>query len=105
MTLKRVLHCALISLVLVTSGCDLISDKPSATPKPSSSPSPVQENKISFSRAAELVRKAQTLLNSPGKTGLTVAPVKEAIDSAINELGKNEDDVRQRCSCRPEIKS
>lgn len=47
MTMKQVLHCALMLIVLSTSGCGFLSDESTARPNANSSPTPQTEKKIS----------------------------------------------------------
>ena len=106
MTMKRILHCTLICLVLATSGCELFSSSDSGSPqKPTSQPPPQLENTINFIGAADQVRAAVEILKSPTRTGptATVKAVKDKINDAVQKLGKEE---RDRCTgCTDETKS
>jgi hypothetical protein len=106
MTMKRILHCTLICMVLVTSGCDrLFSSDSSSSQNSNSQPSPqVERAKTDFSGAAEHVEKAVSKLDSP--PNVTVKGAKEEINKAIQKLGKDADDVAQRCvDCSEDTKN
>jgi hypothetical protein len=101
MTLKRVLHCALVFMVLVTSGCSwLTPDKPGATPNATSSPTPQPGNMIDFVGATSDVQKALDRLHPPGRPAppVSVKSIKEPIDSAIEKLGTEESRLRELCT-------
>lgn len=104
MTMKRILHCTLICMVLVTSGCDWVfGPDPSAQQNSHSQPTPLPEHRIDFAGAERDVKEALTRLNSPGRPP-TVKPVKEEIASAIRKLGQ-EENLRDRCTdCTDETK-
>jgi len=105
MTMKRILQCTLIFMVLVTSGCDSIFGGSSPTPGANSSPplSREQENKIDFEDAAKDVENAVTKLKSPAAT---VEAAKSEINKAIQKLGKDENDISQRCgNCNVDTKN
>jgi hypothetical protein len=108
MTMKRILHCTLIFMVLVTSGCGFFSDDPSPAPGANPSPSPQARNTPDFKETAEDVRRALAQLNSSGRTGQpqTVGPVKQEINKALQKLGKDEDELRERCTtCNEKAKA
>ena len=91
-------------MVLVTSGCGFFSDESSSIPKPNSSPAPAQEDKIDFAGAAKQVESAASKFELPATA--TVRAVKEEIHSAMQELGKDEDDIGQRCvDCSDDTKN
>lgn len=96
MMMKRILHCTLILMVLVTSGCGLFGDDSTSTPNANSSPTPLPKNEIQFANAAGDVRSAFRQLTSPPKNA-TVKSVKETINKAILKLGE-EDELRLRCT-------
>jgi hypothetical protein len=98
MTMKRILHCTLMFMVLVTAGCDWVFGpaEPSSQENTNSQPSPQIENEIDFTGAAQNVGNAVTKLKSPANA--TVKSVKEEIDSAIKKLGKDERDGCARCT-------
>jgi hypothetical protein len=100
MTMKRILHCTLIFMVLVTSGCDLIfGPDNSAQQNSNSKPTALPKHTIDFAGAAQDVEEALTKLTSPGKPGQStkVKPVKDEIGSAIRKLGQ-EENLRDRCT-------
>lgn len=100
MTMKRILHCTLIVMVLVASGCAFFSDESPSPPTANPSPSPLPKNEIDFAGAANDIQTALTQLGSSAKPGeaSTVKPVKDAIDSAIRKLGPKEERLRERCT-------
>jgi hypothetical protein len=105
MTMKRILHCTLMFMVLVTSGCGFWSDDSTARPNANSSPTPRTDNKIDFVGAERDVQEALTKLNSLGRSGqpATVKPVKLEINKAIEKLAQKE---RDRCTdCTEETKN
>lgn len=100
MTIKLLLHCTLIFMTLVTSGCGFLSDESTSTAGTSSSPTPQQENKIQFAAAASDVQRAVKQLSSsdgPGQAP-TVKAVKDCIDDAIQKLGGDEKRLRELCT-------
>jgi hypothetical protein len=97
MTIKRILHCTLIFMVLVTSGCGLFGDESTPSPEAKSSPSPLPKNEIKFANAADDVRSAVRQLSSPTKSA-SVKPVKEAINKAVLKLGKEEAGLEALCT-------
>ena len=100
MTMKRILHCMLMFMVLVTSGCGFFSDETTSTPNANSSPTPQTKNSIDFAGAERDLQKAIDQLNSPRPA--TVKSVKDDINDAIKKLGKAE---RDRCTdCSEETK-
>ena len=105
MTMKRILHCTLMFVVLVTSGCDFLSSDTGAPQNTNSQPSPqVEKNEIDFTRAAQDVGNAVTKLKAP--TNTTVKQVKEDITDAIQKLGRDENDIVNRCGdCPDQIRS
>lgn len=94
MTMKRILHCMLMFMVLVTSGCGFFADETTSTPNANSSPAPETKNNIDFAGAERALRKAIDQLNSQGELA-TVQSVKDDINDAIKKLGKVE---RDRCT-------
>lgn len=104
MTMKRILHCTLMFVVLITAGCDLIFGPNSNTPPPNSNSQPTEkrENTIDFEGAARILRDTVSTLNSPPKNG-TVKLIKEPIDNAIRKLEEKE---REKCTaCKDDTKS
>ena len=97
MTMKRILHCTLMFMVLVMSGCEwIVGPSSNAPPNTNSQASPqVEKDKIDFIGAAEAVDRAVTKLKSP--PNVTVKAAKEEINRATRELGNNPDDIEQRC--------
>lgn len=105
MTMKRILQCTLICMVLVTAGCGFWSDE-STSISNANSPTPQPRNTINFSGAQSDVGEALKRLNATGRTGSpsTVKPVKDEITEAIRKLG-TEDSLTDRCTdCSPETK-
>jgi hypothetical protein len=76
MTMKRILHCTLIYMVLVTSGCGFFSDESTSKPKANSSPTPETQNKADAASAQTDVQGASTRSSSAGRAGpsATVTP-------------------------------
>lgn len=104
MTMKRILHCTLMLMVLVTAGC-WFDNEPTSTSNANTSPTPQAENTIDFAGAETDVRDASEKLKSPAKTGqlATVKPVKDDINNASQKLGKAE---RDRCTnCTEDTKN
>src|SRR6476619_6814099 len=105
MTMKRIVHCTLIFMVLVTSGCGPLFGESPPTPGTNSSPASQreQENKIDFEAAAKDVENAVTKLKP---ATATVEAAKVDINRAIQELGKDENDISQRCgNCTGDTKN
>ena len=103
MTMKRILQCTLICLVLVASGCGFLSDETSAPPaaKPSPSSTP-REDRVNFTGAASDVQTAIARLTPPARTGSQsplVKPVKDAIDAAIKELSTDDKQLKNCANC------
>lgn len=96
MTMKRILHCALILSVLTTGGCGFFGDDSTTTPNANSSPTSLPKNNIEFNGAAGDVRSAYRQLSSLPETA-TVKPVKDPINRALGRLGE-EDQLRVRCT-------
>jgi hypothetical protein len=105
MTMKRILQCTLIFMVLVTSGCGWWPGASDSTAQQNtgSQPSPqVENNKIDFTGAERNVRAAITKLKSPN-AATTVKLVKDDIFSANQKLREDE---RARCTdCTEETKN
>ena len=101
MTMKRILHCTLICMVLVTAGCDLFpsSDTNSPPQNINSQSTPQPRNTINFTGARNDVQEAFKRLNTSGRSdpSLTVKPAKDAINEAIKKLGKDRNDIARRC--------
>jgi hypothetical protein len=98
--MKRILHCTLIFMVLVTSGCDSIFGPDNSAQQNSNAQStPLPKNPISFTAAGQDIEKAITKLTSPGRPGQppTVKPVKDEIANAIKKL-EPEATLRDRCT-------
>jgi hypothetical protein len=96
MTMKRILHCTLMFMVLVTSGCDWVpGPSSSAPPNTNSQASPqVEKDKIDFSGAAEHVENAVTKLKTPN---VTAKAARDEINKAIQDLGQDEAAIALRC--------
>jgi hypothetical protein len=105
--MKRILHCTLIFMVLVMSGCDFFtSPDTSSSPNTNSLSDQPEKHTIQFKEAAQDVNEALTKLTSPGRAGQVpkVRPVKDEIDDAIKKLGP-EATLRERCTdCTDETK-
>lgn len=70
MTMKRILHCTLMFVVLVSSGCDFGSDsasQPTSTPSANSSPTPQTQNKNDSTSAQTGREEASNRSSSSGK--------------------------------------
>jgi hypothetical protein len=104
--MKQILHCTLIFMVLVTSGCGFFSDESSSpTPSTKSSPTPPreQEKNIDFEGAALDIDNASRTLKQPN---VTVGAAVEEINLAIQKLGKDKDDITKRCvGCSEDMKN
>ena len=83
MTMKRILHCTLICMVLVTSGCAFFSDESTSKPKANSSPTPPTENKTDSSKTQAGVEEASNQSSLPIKSG-------QSAPSATVRPGKNQ---------------
>ena len=105
MTMKRILHCTLIFMVLVTSGCGFWADESTSRPSANSSSAPRTENKIDFASAARDVRNAFGKLKSPGGTAesATVKPVQDEIKKALGKL--SEEELARCTDCAEETKN
>jgi hypothetical protein len=106
MTMKRILHCTLMLLVLVTAGCDLFSSPESNSTQNSTSQPSSPPRTINFSEAHADVAEALKRLNAAGRSGSspTVRTVQDEIASAIRKLG-TADTLRDRCTdCSGETK-
>jgi hypothetical protein len=102
MTTKQILHCTLIFMVLVLTGCGFLPGDSPSTRGTNSSATPPKENKISFKLAAEHVDRAVARLKPPPN----VDAAKEEINRAKDELGTDKDDIAQRCgNCTDDTKS
>jgi hypothetical protein len=103
--MKQILHCTLIFMVLVMSGCgSLPGSSSSSLPSTKSSPTSTreQERKINFESVAKDVDNAAAKLKPPN---VTVKAAKEEINQAIQKLGKSEDDIAHGClDCSPDTK-
>lgn len=85
-------------MVLVMSGCGFLpgeSSPPTPSTNSSSTPPQDQKKKIQFEDAAADLKNAVTKLTPPN---VTIKAAKEKIDEAKDKLGKNEDDITQRCA-------
>jgi hypothetical protein len=94
-------------MVLVTAGCGLLSDHSTSTPNANSSATPQTQKKIDFASAERNVRNAISKLKSAGRTvdSTIIKPVKGEINSAIDKLGQDENEIAERCAdCSEETK-
>lgn len=105
--MKRILHCTLIFVVLVMSGCGFFSDESTSTPNANSSPTPQKGKKIDFANAKTHVERALQRLNSPGRSGqpATVKPVKDEIDNALDKLSKEQRALCTECTEETKIRA
>ena len=98
--MKRTLHCALIFLVLVTSGCDSLFGSGNNPPSQNSNSQPTSQTKndIQFGKVLTHVEKALSGWESAETAqSATIQPVKDEIKNAIRELG-TEGNIRNRCT-------
>ena len=97
MTIKRILQCTLMCLVLVASGCGFWSDEASAPPTTNPSPSVTPKDPNFFAEAAIDVGNAGRQLTSATKN-TAVKPVKDSVKKAIQKLGENDSGLRALCT-------
>lgn len=110
MTTKRVLHCTLILMVLVTAGCGWFSGSSSSpeansAPNNNSSSTPQPPKTINFGTAEGNIRDAVRRLETPTRTGPSsiVKAVKGELNKAVEELGTDNDALARRCAdCKEE---
>jgi hypothetical protein len=111
MTMKRILQCVLVLIVLATVGCSLLGGSESGANKrdndrDTKSPSPQTPPKVNIELTA-VIRRVEGL-NETISENPALSP-KEAADDlkdALTPLGRNETDLRQKCTnCTSEISS
>jgi len=96
-------------MVLVTSGCESenSNSQPTSTSNRTSQSTPKAQDKIDFISAQRNVQEALDTLQSSVKTGrpATVKQIKEDINRAVKNLGKDEEEIKEKCvGCSEEEK-
>src|ERR1044072_8592281 len=102
MTMKRILQCVLVSIVLCTVGCSLLSDSDSPEKKSNSgrdtkSDSPQTPPKFADLDAviADVQNLNKTISESPD---LTLQQATEALNKALTPLGRDDVDLKRKCT-------
>src|SRR5688572_6680036 len=97
MTMKRILHCTLIFMVLVTSGCDSINSIIGSS-QTTDSQNP------EWTTMSEQVNNLLQKINTEGGVELKVSDIIGDVQTPLSRLEKDNNEFKSKCSeCSPEV--
>ena len=100
MTMKRILHCTLIFMVLVASGCDLLGSDTDT----SQNTDPENPRPIKWAAISEQVTHLINRINSEANQELKAGEITDGVQKILTPLGKTESDLPTKCNgCRPDV--